>query len=172
MLRLCTILLSLLPANVPAGGPDIARAEPLTVGGPVMAVEQRLAPLCTSLQVRVIAPPIAPLARISRQRVDCGGFMHDGRPRKVELVFRDTRLDLAWIVFPAQDKEAFLAAFTARYGKPTLALGYGGVYLAAGATVHRLPAVVPAASGHPTRALLALRQAQAVVAPATSSPST
>ena len=130
-----------------------------------MAVEQRLAPLCSPLQVRVVAPPIAPLARVSRHRVD-RGFMHDGRPRKVELVFRDTRLDLAWIAFPAEDKDAFLAAFTARYGKPALALGYGGVYVAAGATVHKLPAVAPAASGHPSRALLALRQAHAVAASA------
>ncbi|MBO9717585.1 MAG: hypothetical protein J7507_12440 [Pseudoxanthomonas sp.] len=150
MLRLCTILLSLLPVHGPAGGPGIATAGP--------------APLCTSLQVRVIAPPLAPLARISRQRIDCGAFLH-GRPRKVELVFRDTRLDLAWVVFPAEDREAFLAAFTARYGKPALALGYGGVYVVAGATVHRLPAVAPSASSPQARAMLALRQVQAVAAP-------
>jgi hypothetical protein len=165
MLRLCTILLSLLPASVPAGGPGIARAEPVTVSGPAVAAGQRLAPLCTSLQVRVIAPPIAPLARISRQRIECGGFMHDGRPRKVELVFRDTQLDLAWIVFPTEDRQAFLAAFTARYGKPTLALGYGGVFLAAGASVHKVPAAAPAASGPQARAMLALRQAHVVAAP-------
>jgi hypothetical protein len=141
-MRLCTILLSLLPASLPLGGLDIAKPGPFVSGSPVAEVRERLAPLCTSLQVRVVTPPVAPLARVSQHRIDCDGFLYSGRPRKVELVFQDNQLDLVWILFPAGEKEAFLQAFTARYGKPSLQVEFGSIYLAASAAVRNVPTEV------------------------------
>ena len=99
MSRLCAILLSLLPGSLPVTMLDIARPEPVGFGSASMQMQERLAPLCTLLALRVAMPPAAPLARAGRHRGDCGGFMDTGRPRKVELVFQDHRLDLVWILF-------------------------------------------------------------------------
>ena len=170
MFRLCAILLSLLPASVPAASMDIARPAPFAFGSTVAQVQQRLAPLCTSLEVRVITPPTAPLARISQHQVDCDGFMYAGRPRKVELVFQDNQLDLVWILFPAHEKQAFLEAFTARYGKPSLEVEFGSIYLAAGAAVRNAPTEVLFASPRQARAMMATLQAQAAAASPPTSP--
>ncbi|WP_372017077.1 hypothetical protein [Pseudoxanthomonas sp. 10H] len=171
MLRLCAILLSLLPGSQPVGTMDIAKPEPFAFGSPVAEVRQRLAPLCTSLQVRVVtAPPLAPLARISQHRIDCEGFPYAGRPRKVELVFQDNQLDLVWITFPAQEKDAFLRAFNARYGRPSLQVGFGSVYLAAGAAVRNVPTRVMFASPRQARAMATTLRA-AGETPPTPSPS-
>jgi hypothetical protein len=131
MLRLCAILFSLLQANVPAGGADAVRAEPV-VPGRAVAAAGPLAPLCTSLQVRVIAPQAAPPA--GRPDDDCGDAMPAGRPGRLELVRGGHRLDVVWIVFPAKWHDALVRAFATRHGMPTLAVGFGPVYLAAGAT--------------------------------------
>ncbi len=159
MFRLSAILLSLLPAGVPAASMDVARPEPFVFGSTVAQMQQRLAPLCTSLRVRVVAPPTAPLARISQHQVDCDGFMYAGQPRKVELVFQDDQLDLVWILFPAQEKHAFLEAFTARYGKPSLEVDFGSIYLAANAAVRNAPTEVLFASERQARAMMATLQA-------------
>ena len=42
MLRLCTILLSLLPASLPVGGLDIVKPEPFVFGCQVAEVRERL----------------------------------------------------------------------------------------------------------------------------------
>ncbi len=170
MFRLCAILLSLLPAGVPATSIDVARPEPFAFGSSVQQMRERLAPLCTSLEVRVISPPTAPLARISQHQIDCEGFMYAGRPRKVELVFQDNQLDLVWILFPAQEKEAFLQAFTARYGTPTLQVQFGSIYLAAGAAVRNVPSEVLFASGRQARAMVATLEAQAAASAPSTSP--
>lgn len=168
MFRLCAILLSLLPGSLPATGLDVVRPEPFAFGSSVEQMERRLGPLCASLEVRVITPPTAPLARISQHQIDCDGFLYAGKPRKVELVFQDNQLDLVWILFPAEEKDAFLQAFTARYGKPTLQVGFGSIYLAAGAAVRNVPSEVLFASERQARAMMATLQAQS----ADASPST
>jgi hypothetical protein len=129
MSRLCAILLSLLPGSLPVTMMDIARPEPVVVGSP--RVQRQVLPLCTLLAVRVAMPAAASPAQAGRHRSGCGGFMDTGQPRKVELVFQDRRLDLVWILFPAEHKDAFLHAFTARYGRPPLQMEFGSVYLAA-----------------------------------------
>ena len=170
MLRLCTILLSLLPASLPVGGLDIVKPEPFVFGSPVAEVRERLEPLCASLRVRVTAPPTAPLAGTGPQRNDCDGFLQVGRPREVELLFQDNRLDLVWIVFPAQEKQAFLEAFTARYGAPSLQLEFGRVYLAAGAAVRSVPGQEVFASSLPAGAVTPLKAQDAGAAPSTPRP--
>ncbi|GAB3511094.1 hypothetical protein MNQ95_06900 [Pseudoxanthomonas daejeonensis] len=166
MFRLCAILLSLLPgASV-----DIARPGPFAFGSSVAQAQQRPAPLCTSLEIRVLTPPTAPLARISRHPVDCAGFVHADRPRTVELVFQDYRLDLVWILFPAQRKTELLQAFSTRYGKPSLEVEFGSIYLAASAAARNAPNGALFASERQARAMMARLQAQAAAASPSTSP--
>lgn len=79
-------------------------------------------------------------------RVDCMDAVDAGRARKVQLVFRTRRVDLAWMLFPAGQKAAFLEAFAARHGRPALQVDLGVVLLAAGPAAHRLPAELPSPS--------------------------
>ena len=138
MLRLCAILLSLLPASLPIGGLDVVRPEPRVFGSTVAGIEQRLASLCASLPVRVVAP----LATTGQSPIDCDGFLHAGQPHQVRLVVLGHRFDVAWILFPAAEKAEFLPHFAARHGAPSLQLEFGRIYLAAGASVRNLPDAV------------------------------
>lgn len=139
MFRLCAILLSLLPGSVTAASMDGARPAASAPGSPVAPVRQTLAPACMVLQVQVVAPPAVPLLRIRRHQAGCDGVLSGGRLRKLELVFLDNRVDLVWILFPAQERPAFLQAYTARYGTPSLQLEWGRIHLAAGAAAGRWP---------------------------------
>ena len=165
--RLALALL-LLCGNLQAASLEVGRPEPFVFGSSVADMQARLAPLCTRLKVREITPPTAPLARISQHQIDCEGFAWAGKPRKVELVFQDNQLDIAWILFPADEKQAFVDAFTERYGKPSLQVDFGVVFLAAGAAVRNTPTEVLFASERQARAMMATLRAQA----APSAPST
>ena len=159
MFRPCVIVLSLLWGSVPAASLDTARPAPVAS---VRSVTQAQSPPsgCTVLEIRLITPPMAPVARISQHPVECAGFRHVARPRKVELVFQDTQLDLVWILFPAREKAPFLHAFAGLYGEPSLQVELGGLYLAAGAAVRSAPTGVLFASGRQARAMMAALRPQ------------
>jgi len=129
-------------------GQDIVRPEPVTVGRALVATDPRRASPCASLQVRVITSPSAPRAAVDQGPAgSCDGAACAGRARRIELMFRGNRLDLVWMVLPAGDGNAVLRAFTTRHGRPTLAVAFGRIYLAAGAAMREVPAAAsPVAS--------------------------
>lgn len=169
--RATALLLLLLGAgHLHAAALDVVRPATFAFGSSVAEMEERLGPLCTSLDVRAITPPTAPLARLSQHQIDCEGFLYAGKPRKVELVFQDDQLDIVWILFPEDEKAAFIAAFTARYGAPSLEVEFGTVFLPAAAAVRNTPTEVLFASERQARAMMATLKAQSSATSAGTSP--
>ena len=167
MYRLLLVSAALVCGIAQASTPEVARPEVFSFGSTVASMQARLAPLCASLRLKVVLPITAPLAKDSQHQLDCEGFVYAGKPRKLELVFQDDRLDLVWILIPEAERASMVQAFTARYGAPSFEIPFGAIYLQVNAAVRQQPSEVMFASPRQAQAMLAqLRASPAVPHPA------
>ncbi len=110
--------------------------------------------VCESISEKDIVPITAPLAQESQKQIDCFGFIYAGKPRKVELVFQDDQLDLIWILLPTEEKTTVINELTRLYGKPSMVIEYGTIYLQANAAFRNTPSEVLFASKRQVEVML------------------
>lgn len=142
------ILLALLIATGASQASDASFTKPeqFEFGSSIKHIKAALAPLCSSINVENISPITAPLAKKSQNQINCSGFVFGGKERHVELVFQDDQLDIAWILFPEDEKSEFIANFKAVYGEPSMEVGFGTLFLQANAAIRNEPSEVLFAS--------------------------
>lgn len=110
--------------------------------------------VCESISEKDIVPITAPLALKSQKQIDCFGLIYAGKPRKVELVFQDDQLDLIWILLPSEEKTTVINELTRLYGKPSMVIDYGTIYLQANAAFRNIPSEVLFASKRQVEVML------------------
>lgn len=76
---------------------------------------------CPVVQERVIDPPSLPTQPTSQIQINCFGYETAGFARKIEFVFGDGQLVLAWILTGRGESDRLQAAMDAAYGTPDLA---------------------------------------------------
>jgi hypothetical protein len=52
-------------------------------------------------------------------QIDCEGFSFMGKPRRIEFVFRDDSLEMAWVMTPVEEREQIEKEITAAAGEPS-----------------------------------------------------
>lgn len=76
---------------------------------------------CPVVQVRDIDPPSLPTQPATQTQINCFGYETAGFERKIEFVFGDGQLMLAWILTGRGEGDRLQAAMDAAYGMPDLA---------------------------------------------------
>ncbi len=133
---------------------SIVKPEEFAFGQSVSSIKGKLANKCSRLVDKDIIPITAPLAKKSQTQIDCFGFMYAGMPRNVELVFQDDQLDIVWILFPVEEREKLISNFTSIYGKPSMTIEFGTIYLQANAAIRNQPSEVLFASDRQVKIML------------------
>ena len=88
-------------------------------GNSMEETKRRIRTLSDSMVVRTNEPIQLPTAKNNQSQIDVYGFEYKGKKRKLELIFADDRLDIAWILTEAEEEGAFIQQFKAMYGEPT-----------------------------------------------------
>ncbi|MCB1025153.1 MAG: hypothetical protein KDB79_12225 [Acidobacteria bacterium] len=73
---------------------------------------------CPLLQVEEIKEPSLPSKPKKQTQLNCFGFEYAGFPRKIEAVFGDGVLELAWILTGKGEEDRVRRALIKEYGKP------------------------------------------------------
>jgi hypothetical protein len=76
---------------------------------------------CAFLNVEEIAEPWLETKPKTQTQINCFGFEYGGFPRKIEAVFGDGVLELAWILTGKGEEARLRKALTSAYGKPDFA---------------------------------------------------
>jgi len=76
---------------------------------------------CPVTQVREIDPPSLPTQPATQTQINCFGYETAGFERKIEYVFGDGRLVLAWILTGRGEADRLETAMDAAYGAPDFA---------------------------------------------------
>jgi hypothetical protein len=92
--------------------------EELRLGATVAEIRQAVLPRCYRTSTRQILPPRLPIAVTEQVQIDCLGFPYAGFPRKLELVFADGRLVLAWILTGKPEESRVRKRLIEAYGRP------------------------------------------------------
>jgi hypothetical protein len=74
---------------------------------------------CKTINTRRIDPPFLPGVKDRQTQIDCEGFEFLGKPRRLELVFRDDSLEMAWVMTTAEEQSSIARAMTDAVGEPT-----------------------------------------------------
>lgn len=154
-----TVLLSVM-SSASADGANFTKPIQFTFGSKLENVKGEIAKLCSSIEVKNIAPITAPLAKKSQAQINCSGFIYGGKKREVELVFQDDQLDLVWILFPKEEKQKFISNFKAVYGEPSMTIEYGTIFLQANAAIRNTPSEVLFASNRQVNVMLEILKKQ------------
>jgi hypothetical protein len=76
---------------------------------------------CPVLQERAIEPPSLPTQPSTQTQLNCFGYAYAGFERKIEFVFGDGTLVLAWILTGRGEAGRLQAAMDAHFGEPDFA---------------------------------------------------
>ncbi|QQS40394.1 MAG: hypothetical protein IPM63_13630 [Acidobacteriota bacterium] len=74
---------------------------------------------CPIFNVEKIAEPWLQTKPKTQTQINCFGYEYGGFPRKIEAVFGDDVLELAWILTGKGEEDRLRKALTAEYGEPT-----------------------------------------------------
>lgn len=96
-----------------ARSPDV-----LVFGGKLEDLAPELAEQCASTQLQEIAEPWLETNPEKQVQIDCFGFEYAGFPRKIEAVFGDGVLQLAWILTGKGEEDRVRQALIESYGRP------------------------------------------------------
>lgn len=72
-----------------------------------------------SIIVKRNEPIQVPTAQKEQSQLDVYGYQYAGKKRKVELIFADDYLDIAWILTEADEESTFIDHFKSEFGEPT-----------------------------------------------------
>lgn len=72
-----------------------------------------------SIIVKRNEPIQVPTAQKEQSQLDVYGYQYAGKKRKVELIFADDYLDIAWILTEADEESNFIDYFKSIFGEPT-----------------------------------------------------
>lgn len=94
--------------------------QPLFVFGSSMQETQALLKAHSdSIIVRRNEPIQVPTAQKEQSQLDVYGYKYAGKKRKVELIFADDVLDIAWLLTDADEETKFIEYFKSKFGEPT-----------------------------------------------------
>ena len=110
------LLAGLAPSELAASAMDPGKPDVIEFEAPLDGIVERLAPLCSEMEIREFDPPEFPLAEDSHRQIDCRGFQFLGKPRLAEFVFADDRLKMVWILVDPEESEQVISAMRSRYG--------------------------------------------------------
>ncbi|WP_300540578.1 hypothetical protein [Maricaulis sp.] len=123
-----------LHTNLFAWHNPLLRREPLAYGEIDVSVPREIRPgtsidvlraeldaACPILQERDIDPPSLPAQPATQTQINCFGYVYAGFERKIEFVFGDGTLVLAWILTGEGEADRLQAAMDAHFGAPDLA---------------------------------------------------
>lgn len=114
--------LALLPAFAltSAHAETFARPDVLKWGATADEIEASLEGRCANGFInRPIDPPFLPKVDDKQVQIDCDGLSFFGAPRWTEFVVGDDRLQMAWVMVEAEDRDAIVAAMTSALGDPS-----------------------------------------------------
>jgi hypothetical protein len=103
---------------VPSYDSSAARPDILEFGGKLEQLKQGLKAACPRADRDVEETPWLPTGPSSQLQINCYGFVYAGFPRKIEAVFGDERLDLAWILTGKGEEDRVRQALIAAFGEP------------------------------------------------------
>jgi hypothetical protein len=111
-----------LPSNQEKSSENQTSASPpsiLRFGESLEELRAKFEAECNFLAERPVNNPV--LSRFSEQQVqlDCFGLGYAGFPRKLEAVFADGRLELAWILTGKPEENRLRDALISEFGTPT-----------------------------------------------------
>lgn len=95
------------------------RPEVIRFGAGVAEIERALEGHCTRRRLWTDAPVFLPGVRKQQSQIDCDGFQFFGQGRRLELVFRDGRLVLVWLMVTDAEAAAMIDSMARAYGAPT-----------------------------------------------------
>lgn len=90
-------------------------------GESIETLRAEIEAVCPVVQVREIEPPSLPTEPQTQTQINCFGYETAGFERKIEYVFGDGRLVLAWILTGRGEGDRLEAAMDAAYGEPDFA---------------------------------------------------
>lgn len=103
-----------------AQAPSVEKPQELVWEASAAEIEALLEGKCARGFVnRPIDPPFLPNVENKQVQIDCDGLEYFGAPRWTEFVIADDRLQMAWVMVEAGDKDAIVAAMKAAYGEPS-----------------------------------------------------
>ncbi len=98
---------------------DGLKPKILRYGATAADMQTAVAGSCKTINTRRIDPPFLPGVKDRQTQIDCEGFEFLGKPRRVELVFRDDSLEMAWVMTTAEEQSSIAKAMTDAVGAPT-----------------------------------------------------
>lgn len=135
---------------------SVSKPEEFVLGESYNVSREKALSVCNSIAEKDIVPITAPLALKSQKQIDCFGFIYAGKPRKLELVFQDDQLDLIWILLPSEEKARVINELSRLYGKPSMVIDYGTIFLQANVAYRNAPSEVLFASKRQVEVMLTL----------------
>jgi hypothetical protein len=103
---------------VPSYDPSAARPDILEFGGDLEQLSPRLKSACPRTDSDVADPPWLPTEPETQLQINCYGYVFAGFPRKIEAVFGDGRLELAWILTGKGEEGRVRRALIEAFGEP------------------------------------------------------
>ncbi|MEM7049040.1 MAG: hypothetical protein AAF604_05245 [Acidobacteriota bacterium] len=96
--------------------PSIAAPKILEFGADLETMTERLSAACQGISTEEIAEPWLPSKPRRQTQINCFGHRFAGYPRKIEAVFGDGRLELAWILTGKGEEDRIRQALIAAHG--------------------------------------------------------
>lgn len=110
-----------LPSVVPGAKPfdgSAARPPMLAFGGKLEALLPRMKKASEVTERQEIQQPWLPTEPAVQIQINCYGVVYAGFPRKIEAVFGDDELQLAWILTGAGEEARMRRALVEAFGEP------------------------------------------------------
>jgi hypothetical protein len=103
---------------VPLYDASAARPDILEFGGDLEQLSPRLKRACPRTDTDVEDSPWLPTGPETQLQINCYEYVYAGFPRKIEAVFGDGRLELAWILTGKGEEGRVREALVAAFGEP------------------------------------------------------
>jgi len=100
---------------------DVSIPPEVRPGASLETLMPEIEAACPVVQVREIDPPSLPTEPATQTQINCFGYPVAGFERKIEFVFGDDQLVLAWILTGRGESGRLQAAMDAAYGTPVYA---------------------------------------------------
>jgi hypothetical protein len=103
---------------VPSYDTSAARPDILEFGASLGELSPRLKSACPRDDANVEEEPWLPTGPETQLQINCYEYVYAGFPRKIEAVFGDERLELAWILTGKGEEDRVRQALIAAFGEP------------------------------------------------------
>lgn len=100
---------------------DVSIPPEVRPGASLETLMPEIEAACPVVQVREIDPPSLPTDPTAQTQINCFGYPVAGFERKIEFVFGDGQLVLAWILTGRGEADRLQTAMDAAYGMPVYA---------------------------------------------------